>query len=236
MERLAQEAESLFGVQLNSRQIESFRIYARELNSWNQRLNLTAIRDPGEVRIKHFLDSLSCLTTMQGTPMARVADVGSGAGFPGLPLKIVRPDIHLTLIESVSKKAKFLEHIVQVLGLGDVEVLALRAEQVGRMPAHREQYDWAVARAVAALPVLVEYLLPLVKIGGKMLAQKGETVKAEMEEAENAMKVLGGRFNKRVPVQLPGLAEERYLVVIEKVAPTPEKYPRREGMAAKRPL
>ena len=170
MRDLQTDALSLFDIQLDDQQAAAFERYAAELAAWNRRINLTAITEPGEVRVKHFLDSLSCLPAMRQTDFSRIIDVGTGAGFPGIPLKIALPDIQLTLIESVGKKTAFLAHIVQVLGLDGVEILTARAEDVGRMPDHRESYDWALARAVAPVNVLAEYLLPLLKVGGHMLA------------------------------------------------------------------
>jgi 16S rRNA (guanine527-N7)-methyltransferase len=163
-------------------------------------------------------------------------DVGTGAGFPGIPLKILYPNLRLTLVESVGKKAMFCQHVVRVLGLDHVEVVKARAEEVGQDPAHREQYDWAAARAVANLNILSEYLLPLVKLGGTMLAQKGESGPAEAQSAEKAMKLLGGNLRELVQVNLPGVAEDRYLVLVDKVAATPPKYPRKAGIPAKQPL
>jgi len=173
---------------------------------------------------------------MQHHPPERVVDVGTGAGFPGLPLKIAFPAMQLTLVESVGKKATFCRHIVETLQLRDVEVIHARAEEVGRRPEHRERYDWAIARAVAHMPILAEYLLPLVRLGGHMLAQKGENGPAETQAAEHAFRLLGGRLQRLYPVHLPGVAEDRYLVVVEKVATTPQRYPRRTGIPARRPL
>ncbi|MDH5506225.1 MAG: 16S rRNA (guanine(527)-N(7))-methyltransferase RsmG [Anaerolineae bacterium] len=236
MQRLIQEAQDLVNARLTAAQLTAFDRYAQALLEWNRRMNLTAIHDPQEVRVKHFLDSLSCLLALRGSPAARVVDVGAGAGFPGLPLKIVCPDIRLTLVESISKKTTFLQHIVQVLGLDAVEVVTARAEEIGRQAQHRDVYDWALARAVAPLPVLVEYLLPLVRLGGKMLAQKGISGPAEAHAAQNAIALLGGQLDEIIPVTLPGIPEERFLVVIKKVAATPDKYPRRVGIPVKRPL
>ena len=224
------------GITLSAAQISAFESYQTELRIWNQRVNLTAIHEPEDVRRKLFLESLGCLLAMQGSTMDRVIDVGSGAGFPGLPLKIVQPDMALTLVDSVGKKTKFLEHMVDVLGLEGVEILTKRAEQVGRMAAHRAGYDWAVARALAPMPILVEYLLPLVKVGGKLLAQKGSDAKEEVEGAKNAIELLRGKFQDLIPVGIPGETSRHYLVVIEKVAETPERYPREVGVAKKRPL
>jgi 16S rRNA (guanine527-N7)-methyltransferase len=165
-----------------------------------------------------------------------VVDVGTGAGFPGLPLKIVLPRIRLTLVEATGKKADFCRHMVEVLGLDRVEVIHARAEEIGHRPEHREAYDWALARAVAVLPVLVEYLLPLLRIGGRAIAQKGEAGPAEAQAAEPALRLVGGRIRQVIPVELPGVAEPRFLVVMEKAARTPEGYPRRAGVPAKKPL
>ncbi len=233
---LAQEFSQVVGQALTPEQMAAFERYADLLVEWNQRANLTAITQPDDIRRKHFLDSLSCLLALQGTPIAQVVDVGSGAGFPGLPLKICRPQMHLTLVESVAKKTSFLTQVVQDLGLDGVKVLTSRAESAGQDAAHRERYDWALARAVAHLPVLAEYLLPFVRVGGFVLAQKGESALEELQESQAAIEILGGRAKAPLPVSLPGIEEGRYLVVIEKISPTPEKYPRREGMPSKRPL
>ena len=180
--------------------------------------------------------SLSCVQAWKATPPHRLVDVGTGAGFPGIPLKIIYPAMHLTLVESVGKKVKFCQHIVDTLGLENVTVIHSRAEDIGQKAEHRESYDWAVARAVANLNVLSEYLLPLVKLGGIVLAQKGESGPAEAQSAEKAMKLLGGKLKQLIPVNLPGVADDRYLVLVDKVAATPPKYPRNAGMAAKAPL
>ncbi len=236
MRELAEQAHSLFGVRLGSAQLAALERYERELMEWNARFNLTAIHEPEKIRAKHFLDSLSCLLVMRDTPVERVIDVGTGAGFPGLPLKIACPGMRLTLVESVGKKADFCRHVVQTLKLENVEVLTERAELLGQARPHREQYNWALARAVAVMPVLAEYLLPLVKVGGTVLAMKGESAPAEVHGAEHAVRVLGGHIRRLVPVALPGVAEERYLVVVDKIAATPAGYPRRVGLPAKKPL
>ncbi len=228
--------QAQLGIELTPGQIKAFDVYAAELSAWNQRFNLTAITDPDEVRIKHFLDSLTCLLAMGRSPAGRIVDIGTGAGFPGLPLKILCPRLSLTLIESVEKKADFCHHMVDVLGLSRVEVLHARAETVAHLPAHRASYDWAVARAVAALPVLLEYLLPFLRVGGAAVAQKGDTAPAEVASADEALQLLGGAVERLIPVELPQVVEKRYLVVVSKVAATPEGYPRRPGVPAKRPL
>jgi len=236
MEKLVREAHQLFGIHLAGRQVVALMTFERELLDWNEKFNLTAIRDAEGIRTKHFLDSFSCVLAWKENPPRRLIDVGTGAGFPGIPLKILYPSMRLTLVESVAKKANFCRHVVELLKLGSTEVLTARAEEVGQMPAHRQGYDWAVARAVAALPVLVEYLLPLVKVGGAMLAQKGQSGPAETHKADKVITILGGRTRQLLPVNLPGVADDRFLVVIDKVAATPPRYPRKPGIPAKIPL
>jgi len=236
MEKLVHDARELFNVHMTGRQVMSLITYEKELLEWNQKFNLTAIRDVESIRIKHFLDSFSCVQAWKANPPHHLIDVGTGAGFPGLALKILYPSMKLTLVESVGKKAMFCQHIVSVLGLEHVNVVQARAEALGQNPKHREKYDWAVARAVANLNVLSEYLIPLVEIGGKMLAQKGESGPAEAQSAEKAMKLLGGKLEQLIPVNLPGVADDRYLVIVDKVAATPPQYPRKAGMPGKVPL
>jgi len=236
MEKLVHEAQQLFGVHLTGRQVVALMTFERELLAWNEKFNLTAIRDAEGIRTKHFLDSFSCVLAWKENPPRRLIDIGTGAGFPGIPLKILYPSMRLTLVESVEKKANFCRHMVETLKLEATEVVTARGEDVGQMPAHREAYDWAVARAVANLPVLAEYLLPLVQVGGAMLAQKGQSGPAETHKAEKALKILGGRTRQLLPVTLPGVADERFLVVVDKVAATPPQYPRKPGIPAKKPL
>lgn len=210
--------------------------YEKELIEWNQKFNLTAIRDSESIRTKHFLDSFSCVLAWKAVPPDQLIDVGTGAGFPGIPLKILYPNLRLTLVESVGKKAMFCQHIVRVLGLEHVNVVQARAEALGQTSQHREKYDWAVARAVANLNVLSEYLIPLVKVGGVVLTQKGESGPAEAQSAEKVMELLGGKLKQLIPVNLPGVADDRYLVLVDKVAATPPKYPRKPGIPMKQPL
>lgn len=236
MEKLVHDALTSFNVHITGRQVMSLIAYEKALMEWNQKFNLTAIRDVESIRIKHFLDSFSCVLAWGANPPASLIDVGTGAGFPGLALKILYPNMKLTLVESVGKKVTFCQHVVGVLGLEHVNILKARAEELGQDRQYREKYDWALARAVANLNVLSEYLLPLIKLGGTMLAQKGESGPAEAQSAENAMKILGGKLKQIIPLNLPGVVDDRYLVLVEKVAATPHNYPRKPGVPGKMPL
>ncbi len=240
MQRLIEGAKAL-GLRLTAQQQTAFQVYYEELVAWNQKFNLTAITEYEQVQIRHFLDSLSCLLaeeTRQALrrPEARLIDVGAGAGFPGIPLKMVCPAVRLTLVEATGKKVTFLEHMVERLALQRVTAIHARAENLAHEPAHRGSYDLALARAVAELPVVAEYTLPFCKVGGWLIAQKGEAGAAEAWGAERAIQILGGELRRVQHVELPGLPEDRSLVVVEKISPTPEKYPRRPGMPSKRPL
>jgi 16S rRNA (guanine527-N7)-methyltransferase len=236
MDKLVKDAQTLFNIHLSGRQVMALSTYEKELVEWNQKFNLTAIRDIESIRTKHFLDSFSCVLAWKDSPPEHLIDVGTGAGFPGIPLKILYPNLKLTLVESVGKKAMFCQHIVRILGLEHVQVIRSRAEDVGQNLQHREMYDWVVARAVANLNVLSEYMIPFIKVGGMALAQKGESGPAEAQSAEKAMELLGGKLKQLIPVNLPGVADDRYLVIVEKVAATPPKYPRKPGIPMKQPL
>lgn len=235
-EGLTAAARDLLGIDLKPEHLEAFAWYGSELRSWNQRFNLTAITEPHEVEVKHFLDSLSCSLGMDQNPSGRLVDVGTGAGFPGLPLRIVNPGLQVTLVESTTKKVEFCRHVIEGLGLEGVEVRDIRVERLAHEQGQREGYRWGVARAVASLDVLAEYVLPLLELGGRMIAMKGETGPAEAQAAETAVQLLGGRTERLVPIELPTVAETRYLVLIDKASRSPERYPRRVGVPAKRPL
>ncbi|MEA3346285.1 MAG: 16S rRNA (guanine(527)-N(7))-methyltransferase RsmG [Chloroflexota bacterium] len=234
------EGTQAWGMKLSEAQLQAFQTYYEELVAWNARFNLTAITGYQQVQIRHFLDSLSCLLILEerlpSDAPPRVIDIGTGGGFPGIPLKLLRPDWDLTLVDSTRKKVCFLEHVVEALRLRGVKTLWARVEELGQDPAHREQYDVATARAVAELSVLAEYLLPLCRIGGVMIAPKGLKARAEVQAAERAIDTLGGRVIEMRRVNLPGLEETRYLIVVEKITSTPPRYPRRPGIPSKRPL
>jgi 16S rRNA (guanine527-N7)-methyltransferase len=236
MQTLREQASSLVHISLTDTQLEKFQLYEDLLLEWNAKINLTAIRDVEGIRSKHFLDSLSCELAMRNTAVDQVIDVGTGAGFPGIPLKIIHPTLQLTLVEAIGKKARFCQLVADSLQLDRVLVNTTRAEELAHQKDHRESYDWALARAVANLPILVEYLLPLVKVGGYVLAQKGSTAHAEVQSTARTLKVLGGELVNVIPVVLPGVPDERYLVVIKKVHVSPELYPRQAGLPVKKPI
>lgn len=234
------------GMPLLPAQIAAFEVYLQELLSWNEQFNLTAITEPEQVELRHYLDSLAlipALAALEGISIPallsrspRAADVGAGAGFPGLALRIVWTRLRLCLIEATAKKVRFMEHITRKLGMNDVQLVHGRAEELGLREPHRAAYDLVMARAVAPLPTLVEYLLPLARRGGRVVAYKGSAAHEEALAAEQAIRLLGGSLTKLVPVEIPGLAETRVLVVIDKVAQTPDGYPRGRGLPRKQPL
>src|SRR3954467_10679370 len=193
-----------WGHPLSPAQLDQFAVYAAELRRWNERVNLTAIADETGIVTPHFPDSLRCAHTWRCAPQ-NLVDIGAGAGFPRLPLKILRPELQLTLVESIAKKAAFLRHMAEMLGLTNVEIVIARAEAVGRDPAQRERYDVAVARAVAELRVLAEYCLPLCQIGGRFLAPKGARIEDKLQAALPGIAQLGGRLVAIEPVVLPEL-------------------------------
>lgn len=227
----------LLGLELTTQQIDAFALYERELLDWNSRFNLTAIRDTEGIRNKHFIDSLSCLLAIQSydDPESLIY-IGTGAGFPGIPLKIIFPQMRLTLVESIGKKAHFCEHIAELLAFSDTRVFAIRSEELAHQSEHREQYELATARAVASTPVLVEYLLPFLRLGGRAILQKGESAREEAEQSSKALRVLGGELHDIQSIQIPGVEIPRYLVSIDKIAPSPAQFPRRTGLPAKEPI
>jgi 16S rRNA (guanine527-N7)-methyltransferase len=237
MELLARGAGEL-GITLTAHQLAQFEVYYQELAHWNQRINLTAIIQYPEVQVRHFLDSLTACLAVPGdlAPGTRVIDVGAGAGFPGLPLKLAFPEIHLALAESVGKKAAFLRHLVETLALSEAAVYLGRAEELGQDSDLRESFDLAVSRGLAKLPTLLEYTLPFCRCGGLVVTFKHGEVQQELASAAGALATLGGRLAGVYPVQVSGLTDNRVVVAVAKVSATPAKFPRRPGVPAKRPL
>lgn len=224
------------GLALSSRQMEQCQTYLRLLLEWNQKINLTAITEEREIAVKHFLDALAGGQYVPWPAKGRVLDLGSGAGFPGLVLKIWRPEYEFLLVDAVQKKVNFLDRVIEELGLKGIAAVHGRAEEMGRREEHRERYDLVVARAVAALPTLAEFCLPLVSVGGCFCAFKGPQVEEELAPGEEALRLLGGQVEVVHRYRLPVKGDGRSLVCVRKGSPTPASYPRRSGLPEKRPL
>lgn len=234
-ETLAGGAEEL-GVRLSSKQLEEFTAYYRLLVEGNKTVNLTAIVDEHEAAVKHFIDSLTCIRAVQIDSGMKLVDIGAGAGFPGIPLKICLPGLFVVLVEAQEKKVKFIARVISELGLKNIYAVHARAEEIGRDPEYRETADLVVARAVAGINMLAEYCLPVVRVGGAFLAMKGPGAGEEVARAKRAIGVMGGEVLKTVSLRLPFTGDERSLVVVKKVNKTPDKYPRRPGVPGKKPL
>lgn len=230
------KAAEAYGLYLSEVQLQQFTRYYELLIAWNEKMNLTAITEAHEVAVKHMVDSLTAYDKTLFHKGVSVIDVGTGAGFPGLPLKIFCPEIRLTLMDSLNKRVKFLQTVVDELGLTGVECVHARAEEGARNKKYREQFDIAVSRAVARLPILCEYCLPFVKKGGHFLALKGRAYAEEAEEAKKAIKVMGGSHTEVREVHLPDLEDKRAIIIVTKTMPTPKAYPRKAGTPAKNPL
>ena len=225
------------GLVLNDQQIAQFERYYQLLVEWNEKMNLTAITQREEVYLKHFYDCLMALWNMPLDNYAlQLCDVGAGAGFPSIPLKIAHPELQVTIVDSLQKRLTFIDHLAQELGLEGVSCVHGRAEDVGQNPAYRGQFDIVTARAVASLNVLAEYCLPLVKIGGQFLALKAQKSDQELEEARAAIRILGAKLIKVTEDQLPVEAADRRYILIQKTKETPNKYPRKAGKPAKNPI
>lgn len=222
------------GITLSEIQLKQFYNYMNLLIEWNKKINLTAITEPNEIILKHFVDSLTISKYISdGT---RVVDVGTGAGFPGIPLKIYRQDIEITLLDSLQKRINFLDEVIKELNLEKIEIIHSRVEDFGKDKRYREKFDIATSRAVANLATLSEYLLPLVKVGGKVISMKGSLIEEELENSKNAIKILGGKIEKVDEFNLPNSDISRNIVLINKIKETPNKYPRKAGEPSKKPL
>ncbi len=230
------EALRAKGIELSERQIEQFRTYFTELVEWNEKMNLTAITDEPSVYLKHFYDSISAAFYVDFSKEMTVCDVGAGAGFPSIPLKICYPQIELTIVDSLNKRITFLNHLADELQLANVHFVHARAEEFGKNKAYREQFDLVTARAVARLSVLSELCVPLVKKGGQFVAMKGAAGPEELVDAKSALNILGVELVEQFDFELPEEDSERTIYVFNKVKTTPKKYPRKPGTPNKSPL
>ena len=234
------EGAGKLGIEFSARQVRQFELYYQELIEWNKKINLTAITNYCSVQVKHFLDSLTVTLALPAKELEKsdfnIIDVGTGAGFPGVPLKILLPQPRLILIEPTIKKTAFLHHIIRKLDLQNVEVLNSRAEEAAHLPLYREQFALALSRAVALLPALVELTLPFCQVGGRFIAQKKGDIDKEVDRAEKAIATLGGKLDQIKKIELDEFDDARYLVIIDKIYQTPNKYPRRPGVPKRRPI
>ncbi|MFC1906055.1 16S rRNA (guanine(527)-N(7))-methyltransferase RsmG [Chloroflexota bacterium] len=235
MDLLKQNALKM-GIDITRNQLDKFNIYYKELITWNRRTNLTAITNYEDVQIKHFLDCLTLIPYVKLNKGTQVIDIGSGGGFPGIPLKISYPDIELALIESTGKKAQFLKHLLSALEIDGVEVIQGRAEEIASHPKYREQYDIAIIRAVGTLSTVLELTLPFCKIGGLSISFKKAGIDDEIKHAQNISEILGGLFDSTHEINKSIFPDKRQLVFFRKVSPAPSKYPRKPGIPSKRPL
>lgn len=229
-----QEYSNEMGILLGEKQINQFYIYMNLLLEWNKKINLTAITKPEEIILKHFIDSMTIVNDIEKN--ASLIDVGTGAGFPGIPLKIIREDIEVTLLDSLNKRIVFLQEVIKQLSLMRIEAVHSRVEEFGKNKKYRESFDYATSRAVANLSTLSEYLIPLVKLEGCCISMKGSEIEEEVQQSKKAILLLGGKIEKIKKFQLPKSDIDRNVIIIRKVKSTPSKYPRKPGMATKEPI
>lgn len=231
IEQFTQKGD-MMQISMNEEKAKSFYQYMQLLLEWNEKMNLTAITNPKEIILKHFIDSLTILPYIQENQT--VLDVGTGAGFPGIPIKLMRKSQNITLLDSLQKRITFLNEVIQTLSLQKINAIHGRAEDLAK--EKREHYDIAVSRAVAKLNVLIEYMLPFVKVGGKVICMKAQNIEEEVEEAEKAIRVLGGKIEKIEEITLPQTDITRKIIIIRKIKNTPKEYPRNAGIPVKKPI
>ena len=232
--KLLFDAAMQLGISLTEVQLAQFETYMSMLLEWNNKFNLTAITGPREIILKHFADCLSIVPYIGAGES--IIDIGAGAGFPGIPLKIAMPDIRVTLLDALNKRVGFLNAVTEVLGLEDIHAVHMRAEDAARLESYRENYDIAVARAVASLPTLAEYALPFVRIGGRFIAMKGPSAADELALSAQAISTLGGEYSKTVSVEIPFEDITHNLVIVNKLSSTPPRFPRKASQITKKPL
>ena len=228
------EKAGTMGVRFSVEQMDKFYKYMNLLIEWNEKMNLTAIIEPNEIILKHFIDSITILKDIKDG--STVVDVGTGAGFPGIPLSIMNPTLKITLVDSLNKRLIFLQEVINELDLKNVELVHARAEEFGRNKKYREKFDVATSRAVANMATLSEYLLPLVKINGKVISMKAGNASQEIEDSKKAIKTLGGNINNIEEFNLPQSDIGRTIIIIDKIKETPGKYPRKPGTPSKEPI
>lgn len=228
------ENEKYLKISFSVEQLEQFFVYMNLLIEWNEKMNLTAIVEPNEIILKHFIDSITILKEIDNN--SKIIDVGTGAGFPGVPLSIMNPTLKITLADSLNKRLIFLQEVINQLGLRNIEIIHARAEELGQSKKYREDFDVATSRAVANLSTLSEYLIPLVKKGGKIISMKAGGAQEEIETAKKAIKILGGRIERIEEFKLPQTEIDRTIILIKKEECTPNKYPRKAGIPNKDPI
>lgn len=221
-------------IKFNDKHLNQFYEYMNLLLEWNEKINLTAITEPEEIILKHFIDSLTINKYIEKNKT--LADVGTGAGFPGIPLKIYRPDLNVTLVDSLNKRINFLNEVISDLDLKDINTVHSRIEDFGKDKKYRESFDYVTARAVANLTTLSEYLIPISKINGQCICMKGNDIEEEVKNSKNAINLLGGKIDKVDYFELPNSDISRNVIIIDKIKNTPSKYPRKAGMPSKEPL
>lgn len=229
-----QEYAKEIKIVLHEKQINQLYTYMELLLEWNQKVNLTAITEPKEIILKHFIDSMTITKYIERN--TKLIDIGTGAGFPGIPIKILREDIEVTLLDSLNKRIHFLKEVIEQLKLKKIEAIHSRAEDFGKNKKYRETFDYATSRAVANLSTLAEYLLPLVTLDGYCISMKGPNIEEEIQKSKNAITILGGKIEKIEKFQLPKSKIDRNIIMIRKDKKTPSKYPRKSGMPAKEPI
>lgn len=232
--KILQEKAEIMNIKINNEQSKQFYEYMNILLKWNQNINLTAIIEPNEVIIKHFIDSLTIEKEIKED--ACLIDIGTGAGFPGIPLKILKPDLSIVLLDSLQKRIRFLENVIETLQLKNITAIHGRAEDVGKDEKYREKFDYVTSRAVANLTTLAEYMLPLTKIGGKSIVMKGAEIEEEMVKSKKAINLMGGLVEKVDNFLLADTNNNRNIIVIHKKNDTPKLYPRKSGIPAKSPI
>jgi len=225
-----------YGIELDDEKVEKFLKYIQLLKNWNEKINLTAITEDVEIIKKHFLDSISIVKSNLINDDISIIDVGTGAGFPGIPIKIIKPNTRVVLLDSLQKRVNFLNEVIQELKLEGIEAVHSRAEDAARSEKYREKFDIATARAVAHMSILTEYCMPFVKVNGHFVALKGPSIEEEINESKNAIGTLGGRLEKIIETTIPEYDVNHKLIIVEKIKATDKKYPRKPSQIEKKPI